>query len=469
MLQQQANQQLNQANRNALFDSNFTSRIESSTLPITSDLVLNTEVSGPLTDRTSKAQNTCNNLTIENVLNIFYRQNYKCYKTFESLNNKPPTPCLFNAAKRFGGSECSGNIYNTICRFHWNMIGFDVIVMENYLYYGNETVNQEHYEFVINDFHPNESFTPIFPFISSKTTVFDLLFGFTHANNIGKKKTGRHEGVAMAYALYYQINPSCDPKWTLISQQWIEAIGVYLMSFVLQNSEFIKKGLVSSEQLCQNNMISNGNVNLVSILKRFFSKTILVSSVSQPIERPTPAYMNSVCGTGANRNVINSVKIGDYVRLVNSGTLPESSSNDVPIVNASRHEIYQDLNIFNAPIVMALRSSTHVLANGILAEPMNVMVFDVNFASEDGRTPCTVFGIVGPILYAIPKRLNSGKRLPYTNDLIHSSMVHVATLGGTSNADIASPRIFSTKLNFQKPVTIDVDNITKKFKIDSPT
>lgn len=409
----------------------------------------------------------------EFAINQRYRYNTTCHKNLRTLQQtigEKKRPCLFDAARIFGGTECDQAVFNGVCSFHWSMMNLRVSVCEQYNTHMKSDGTFQHYEMLVDVAIPDIALVPIFPNLNAYTSLWDLMFGFTYATNRGLLTTKINEGAAMAYALYYMMDHHCYVEFLARSTYWIQNMTEYLMAYVFYNDELLKD-VYASQFPTDRDMsadLNNPSQSMRSVLKDVFTKNVYVQDVSFEVEFPRiqlPAGMETTLNEKDAHMVRN-------LPPMSSGT--ETASADMDIVsggrNAHRSMKYKEFHIFVAPLILSLRPSSYVSDTFLYAAPPVVGVFNIRFRNSSGSeredyAGHSVFAIQGPIQYGVA--LSRGNRnLPFSSDMPVCTQSYVATLGSVSNMDVNEDRIFASELARFADFTIpDSDRL---FSLSSP-
>src|SRR5436190_4731407 len=406
----------------------------------------------PAEENSSPSQQSnvlCNSYDIEYAINKRYRYNYGCHKNLKTLQQtigEKKRPCLFDAARIFGGSECSAEVFNGICSFHWSMMNIRIGICEQYNTNKKTDGTFQHYEMLVDVPIPDRALIPIFPNVTHQTTMFDLMFGFSYATNRGLMTTRINEGAAMAYALYYMLDNHCYVEFLARSTYWIQNMTEYLMAFPFYNDEMAKEVFASRLPVEQ-----NGVGEPRSVLKSIFTKNIYIQDLQFNVDRPKIELPPGIVETLSQKD---TRLVRDMPPLSGSGNQDASSAADVlpaaPRVHRSMS--YKKFHIFTAPLVLSLRPSSYVTDIFVYGAPPVVGVFNISFkdtreqdGSEHSSAGHSVFAIQGPIQYGVAMSRGS-RNLPFCNDMPVCTQAYVATLGSVSNVDVNEDRIFAGEL-----------------------
>lgn len=385
----------------------------------------------------------CNFHDMEYAVNQRYRYNTNCHKNLKTLQQtigEKKRPCLFDAARIFGGSECTQEVFNGICSFHWSMLNLRVGVCEQYNTNNKSNGSFQHYEMLVDVSIPDRALVPIFPNISSSTSMWDLMFGFTYATNRGLAVTKLNEGAAMAYALYYMMDNHCYVEFLARSTYWVQNMTEYLMAFVFYNDELLKDVYASRFPVEQ-----DATNTMRTVLKNMFTKNVYVQDLTFNVDRPKihlPAGMADGLSEKDSRIVRNLPPLSNDGVTSNADTVETSSPR-----TDHRSISYKHFHIFVAPLILSLRSSSYVSDIFTYAAPPVIGAFNIRFkdSSPELKNGHSVFAIQGPIQYGTAVT-RGDRRLPFTSDMPVCTQAYVATLGGVSNIDVNEDRIFGSEL-----------------------
>lgn len=398
----------------------------------------------------------CHFHNTEYAVNQRYRYNTTCHKNLRTLQQtigEKKRPCLFDAARIFGGTECDRVVFNGICAFHWSMMNLRVGVCEQYNTHAKSDGTFQHYEMLVDVAIPDRALVPVFPNLNAYTSLWDLMFGFTYATNRGLLTTKINEGAAMAYALYYMMDHHCYVEFLARSTYWIQNMTEYLMAYVFYNDELLKDVYASRfpAEPDATNDPNNASSQMRSVLKEVFTKNVYVQDVAFDVDYPQiqlPAGMETMLNEKDARLVRNLPPMSSGVEATAPTADPEIVSGGR---NAHRSVKYKQFHIFVAPVVLSLRPSTYVNDMFLYAAPPVVGVFNIRFrnsasvSARDDYAGHSVFAIQGPIQYGVA--LSRGTRnLPFASDLPVCTQAYVATLGSVSNMDVNEDRIFGSEL-----------------------
>lgn len=424
------------------------------------------------------SQGSCSNHNIETAINIMAAKG-TTFKNIQQIQTHVMTtkqPCLFEGAYIFGGSGCSNEVFNGICTFHWKMMNVRIGICENYTALNDTAKNFSHYEMMVDKIIEDRSLTPFFPYINRDTTMYDVLLGFNYATVRGLQETKKNEGAAMAYALYYMINSSCRFDWMVKSQAWIDSMTTYLMACVLYNDKLVKQGLIPPEMLV-NYIAEQQRPN--TILHRFFQKNVLIRSVNLPYQAPDSIEaMNLVM---SKRDLVTRTALQRKDKP-QTNTVPETmeieggntdSTNGAPNQQIQEEQAklipYYNFNIFNAPIILGMRSSTFVMGRGVLANNPNVSIFNIHFKNVDNAIhTARVFAMEGPIMYGVSE-YKPTRQLPYMNLMPRLTNSYVATLAGNTNIEPQEDRIFAGQAAKYVKYEVQTVNTANKFRLTDIT
>lgn len=430
--------------------------------------------STPLFESNANAENDerpyksdpCSFHNIEKAINIAYGKKItglKSLKDIQQYVSRVKQPCLFDSAYVFGGSDCSDQCYNGMCTFHWSMLNLKVVLCDNYNSISAKKVKFQHYEFVVENIIEDRSFIPIFPYIDYETTVYDLLFGFMYATTRGLETTKKNEGVAMAYTLYYMINSNCRFEWQLRSAYWIDSMTNYLMSAVAYNDKLLRSGLVHDVSSGARPTFVEKNISYESVLKRFFSKEIVIRNLTVPYEKPLAPKMD---GRVVRSDQLSSItppmqNAGDPTRsntrdendVASNSARPDQQQRQQEQDSEWYSEPYYKMSIFVAPLIMSLRSSTYIMDTAEYAAPPVISLVNLKFIDS---SPIKVFTLQGPILYGVSDVTNN-RGLPFSTDMIKCTQLYVATLGSATNVEPQEDRIFGGMTSNQVRFTVTTD------------
>jgi hypothetical protein len=421
------------------------------------------------------SQGSCSNHNIETAINIMAAKgtNFKNIHQIQTFVMSTKQPCLFEGAYIFGGSGCSNEVFNGICTFHWKMMNIRIGICENYTALNDTAKNFSHYEMMVDKIIEDRSLTPFFPYINKDTTMYDVLLGFNYATVRGLQETKKNEGAAMAYALYYMINSSCRFDWMIKSQSWIDSMTTYLMACVLYNDKLVKEGLIPPEMLV-NYIAEHQRPN--TILHRFFQKNILLRTVNLPYNAPDSVEaMNLVLSkrdlvtrTALQRN--DQPKAPEAMETENASDAATAAAQvDRQTQEQAKLVPYYRFNIFNAPIILGMRSSTFVMGRGVLANNPNVSIFNINFRNKDNTThTARVFAMEGPIMYGVSESRPT-RQLPYMNLMPRLTNSYVATLAGNTNIEPQEDRIFAGQTAKYVKYEVQTVNTANKFRLTDIT
>lgn len=378
--------------------------------------------------------------TIETSINMMAHQlrSYKNLDQIQLLTNRLRQPCLFGGAVQFGGSECSDEVFNCVCTFHWKMMNLRPAVCEGYTIANDKAKDFRHYELLIDNDTDKRTFTPIFPYIDRSTTMYDLLFGFSYATEYGLQHTKKNEGAAMAYALYYMVNPHCRNKWSCVSSHWAEAMTSQLMAFLAYNDVLFKSGYITPNAQTVRRLANGAE----SILRPFYTKNVVIRNMDLPYGPPE----NTVAAGTLNRSQLGRF---DAIRPSGEGARTPAREADG---DAGEMKSYHSMSIFMAPLIMGLRPSTFALDRTYMATNPNISVFRLKF-QNDQRVK--VFAIEGPVMYGVTDS-PSARVLPFHGKLPRVSMAYVASLAAVTNLEPHADRIFASET--AKNVTYTVDS-----------
>lgn len=383
----------------------------------------------------------CNFHDTQYAINKRYRYNSTCHKKLRTLQqsiSEKKRPCLFDAARIFGGTECSKEVFNGICSFHWSMMNLRVGVCEQYNTHQKFDGTFQHYEMLVDVAIPDRALVPIFPNISTNTSMWDLMFGFTYATNRGLLTTKINEGAAMAYALYYMMDNHCYVEFLARSTYWVQNMTEYLMAYVFYNDELMKD-VYGSRFPLDNDAVSPESVR--SVLKNIFTKNVYVQTVTFDTDYPKILLPEGV-----------KLNEKDAKMVKNLPPLSSGPANNTASVRSLGDRVshvsrsYKDFHIFVSPLILSLRPSTYVTDMFLYGAPPVVGVFNIKFKdSQPNSTGHSVFAMQGPIQYGVA--LSRGNRnLPFLAELPVCTQAYVATLGGVSNIDVNEDRIFGSEL-----------------------
>ncbi|KAG8270306.1 hypothetical protein J6590_097970 [Homalodisca vitripennis] len=392
----------------------------------------------PSSGSTNRPSNgLCNFHKTEYAINQRYRYNsayHKSLRTLQQTIGEKKRPCLFDAARIFGGSQCSQEVFNGICSFHWSMLNLRVGVCERYNTHARTDGTFQHYEMLVDVAIPDRALVPIFPNVNDRTSIWDLMFGFTYATNRGLLTTKINEGAAMAYALFYMMDNRCYVEFLARSTYWVQNMTEYLMAFVFYNDELSKDVYASRfpDVTCDAN-----NVHAQSVLKNIFTKNVYTQDLSFDIDIPKielPTGMDLLHEKDAHL-------VSNMPPLSNGAAGLQTA----PAVLSKHDSVdYKTFHIFTAPLILSLRPSSYVNDMFLYAAPPVVGVFNMKFRGSP-QPGHSVFAIQGPVQYGVT--LARGNRnLPFAADMPVCTQAYVATLGSSSNVDVNEDRIFAAEL-----------------------
>lgn len=394
----------------------------------------------------------CNFHNTEYAINSRYRYNSSCHKNLRTLQQtigEKKRPCLFDAARIFGGTECDHAVFNGICSFHWSMLNLRVGVCEQYNTHLKSDGTFQHYEMLVDVAIPDRALVPIFPNLNSYTSLWDLMFGFTYATNRGLLTTKINEGAAMAYALYYMMDHHCYVEFLARSTYWIQNMTEYLMAYIFYNDELLKDVYASQFPVQRDADDPNGTQARSFVLKDIYTKNVYIQDVSFEIDFPKiqlPVGMESLLNE----------KDAHMVRNLPPLSNDSESTSDLQIVSGGRNNHrsmkYKQFHIFVAPLILSLRSSSYVNDMFLYGAPPVIGVFNMRFknstmpnTNEQEYAGHSVFAIQGPIQYGVA--MSRGNRnLPFASEMPVCTQSYVATLGSVSNMDVNEDRIFASEL-----------------------
>lgn len=385
----------------------------------------------------------CNFHNLEYAVNQRYRYNTACHKNLKTLQQsigEKKRPCLFDAARIFGGSECSHEVYNGVCSFHWSMMNLRVGVCEQYNTHDNIEGCFQHYDMLVDVAIPDRALIPIFPDICSQTSMWDLMFGFTYATNRGLLTTKVNEGAAMAYALYYMMDNHCYVEFLARSTYWVQNMTEYLMAFVFYNDELQKDMYASRFPVEQ-------NTDTTTVLKNLFTKNVYVQDMIFDVARPSIQIPDGVQLTERDSQMVRNMPPMSTDNTDTLETVTTARANH-------RSKPYKKFHIFVAPLILSLRPSSYVTDLFLYGAPPVVGVFNIRFNDTTAGGGHSVFAIQGPIQYGVS--MSRGQRsLPFTNNNMPvCTQAYVATLGAVSNIDVTEDRIFASELASYADFTI---------------
>lgn len=469
-----------------------TTAAEPMALPASSSPLYAPTPSAPL----RMSQGACGNHNIETAINIMANSGItiKNMAQIQEAAMAVKQPCLFEGAYIFGGSGCSNEVFNGVCSFHWKMMNIRVGVCENYTALNDAARNFVHYEMMVDKIVEDRSLTPIFPYINKDTTMYDVLLGFNYATVRGLEETKKNEGAAMAYALYYMVNSGCRFDWMVKAQHWIDSMSMYLMACVLYNDKLTNQRLIPNELLAS--YLTNNRQRPNSVLHRFFQKNVLVRNIELPYQ--APESVESIDRVLTKRDVVSRtfLKRNDAATAAGGGS-NSCGENSRPAADppaggggggvggggpstadgcqretAATFVPYYNFNIFNAPLLLALRASTFVMGRAVLATNPNVSVFNINFQNNDGaegRRTARVFAIEGPVMYGVSEN-RSSRQLPYMNLLPRLTNSYVASLAATTNIEPQEDRIFAAQTaKYHKYEVNTLNTKMNKFRLTNIT
>jgi hypothetical protein len=296
--------------------------------------------------------------------------------------------------------------------------------------------------------------------------MYDVLLGFNYATVRGMEETKKNEGAAMAYALYYMVNPNCRFEYMVKSQAWINSMSMYMMAFVLYNEKMIKHTTFPQEVLA--NYLQEHKRNPNTVLHRFFQKLVLVRDMKLPFAAPVSVDAQNMELT--KRDLVTRTVLQ---RRQQQDPAADPNADSPEVANSATLIPYYSFNIFNAPLLLGMRASTFVMGRTSLANNPNVCIFNLEFQKGDAtgdNSPHTasVFAIEGPVMYGVSEA-KPLRQLPFMNTLPRLTNAYVVSLAATTNMEPQEDRIFAAKTAKYRKYTVEAAATPNKFRLTEIT